>query len=158
MLNSEATKAVDYKMLAVSSPAFMNETMIPRQYTCDGINVSPPINVGHIPEKTKCLAMIVDDPDAPFGAWVHWVVWSIPVTHHLKENEIHGIQGINDFGWAQYTGPCPPSGTHHYYFKVYALDTLLDLPPGSSKAALEKAMGDHIIAFGQLTGIYKRIK
>jgi hypothetical protein len=158
MINSEATKAIDYKMLAVSSPAFLNETIIPVQYTCDGINVSPPLNIDHIPEKAKCLAIIMDDPDAPLRTWVHWLVWNIPVTHHLKENQIHGIQGLNDFRQVHYSGPCPPAGTHHYYFKVYALDALLDLPPASSKEALEKSMSDHIIAFGELTGIYKKIK
>jgi Raf kinase inhibitor-like YbhB/YbcL family protein len=158
MLNIEATKAVGYKVLAVSSPAFMNETLIPQRYTCDGVNISPPLTIEHIPEKAKCLAVVADDPDAPFGAWVHWLVWNIPVTHHLKENEIHGMQGTNDFRQIRYTGPCSPSGTHHYYFKIYALDALLDLPEGSAKAALEREMSDHIIAFSELTGIYKKIK
>lgn len=157
-IHTEVTRAVDYKQLKVSSTAFQNEGMIPLKYTCDGTNINPPLDVEHIPEEAKCLALIVDDPDAPVGTWVHWVVWNIPVTHHIKENEIYGIEGLNDFQQHHYGGPCPPSGTHHYYFKVYALDALLDLPVNATKEKLEKAMSEHIIAFGELIGLYKRNK
>ena len=114
-------KAIDYKQLNISSIAFKADEMIPSKYTCDGVNINPPLDIKDIPEKAKCLALIVDDPDAPIGVWVHWVVWNIPVTHHIKENEVHGTEGINDFQQQHYGGPCPPSGTHRYFFKVYAL-------------------------------------
>lgn len=156
--NTETTRAVDFKQLKVSSPAFGHETAIPKQYTCDGVNISPPLDIDQIPEEAQCLALIVDDPDAPSGTWVHWLVWNIPVTHSLKENEIHGIQGTNDFNEQQYGGPCPPSGTHRYFFKVYALNALLDLPPDTRKPELEEAMSEHIIGFGELIGLYQRNK
>jgi Raf kinase inhibitor-like YbhB/YbcL family protein len=149
-------KAVDYKRMDISSTAFKANEMIPAKYTCDGENINPPLTIQQIPEEAKCLAIIVDDPDAPIGTWVHWVVWNIPVTHHIKENEVHGTEGINDFQQHHYGGPCPPSGTHRYFFKVYALDALLNLPEKTKKLQLEKAMSEHIIGFGELIGLYKR--
>lgn len=154
----EATRAIDYKPLKVSSTAFENDGMIPVEYTCDGSNINPPLDIDHIPEEAKCLVLIVDDPDAPVGTWVHWVVWNIPVTHHIKEDQVHGIEGMNDFQQPAYCGPCPPSGTHRYFFKVYALDALLTLPANTRKAQLEKEMSEHIIAFGELVGLYTRNK
>ena len=151
-------KEVDYKTLKISSEAFRDNELIPAKYTCDGNNVNPALTIEHVPESVKSLTIIVDDPDAPAGTWVHWIMWNIPVTHRLKENEAHGIQGLNDFKQNKYGGPCPPSGIHRYFFKVYALDTVLDLPANSNKAKLEKAMSDHIIAFGELIGLYKRTK
>jgi Raf kinase inhibitor-like YbhB/YbcL family protein len=148
------TKEIAYKLLKISSEAFRDNEMIPPKYTCDGINVSPPLSIEHLPLQAKSLAIIADDPDAPKGTWVHWVAWNIPFTHHLAENTVHGIQGKNDFGKYGYGGPCPPSGIHRYFFKIYALDTLLDLPENTVKAGLEKAMSDHIIAFGELVGLY----
>lgn len=149
-------KEVDYKLLQITSWVFNENDYIPVKYTCDGTDVNPPLNIGNIPEEAVCLAVIVDDPDAPVQTWVHWVMWNIPVTHHIKENEAHGIQGLNDFGKNKYCGPCPPHGIHHYIFKVYALDCTLKLPATSTKTDLEKGMSGHIIAFGQLTGLYSR--
>jgi Raf kinase inhibitor-like YbhB/YbcL family protein len=156
--HNEATRAVDYKQIKVSSTAFTNDGMIPTKYTCDGKNINPPLDLKNIPEETKCLVLIVDDPDAPIATWVHWLVWNIPVTHHIKENEVHGIEGMNDFIQQHYGGPCPPSGTHHYFFKIYALDALLNLPPATKKIQLERAMSEHVIGFGELIGLYKRKK
>jgi Raf kinase inhibitor-like YbhB/YbcL family protein len=155
-VNMEATRAVDYRQLKVSSTAFQNGEMIPSKYTCEGSNINPPLDIKNIPENALCLALIVDDPDAPIGIWVHWLVWNIPVTHHLKENHVNGIEGFNDFQQFHYGGPCPPSGTHRYFFKVYALDALLDLPADTKKNQLERAMSEHIIAFGELVGLYQR--
>jgi Raf kinase inhibitor-like YbhB/YbcL family protein len=155
-LHSNAATAVDYTQLKISSSAFANEGMIPAKYTCEGLNINPPLDIEHIPEAAKCLALIIDDADAPNGTWVHWAVWNIPVTHHLKENEIHGIQGVNDFKQKNYGGPCPPSGKHRYFFKIYALNALLDLPGTTNKSQLEIAMSEHIIAFGELTGWYQK--
>ncbi|MFZ4769978.1 MAG: YbhB/YbcL family Raf kinase inhibitor-like protein [Ferruginibacter sp.] len=152
----DAIKAVDYIQLKVTSSAFENEKMIPVRYTCDGQNVNPPLNIEHIPELSKSLVLIVEDPDAPVRAWVHWIVWNIPVTHHLKENNVHGIEGFNDFLQNHYGGPCPPHGTHRYFFKVYALDSLLNLKTGAKRNELEKIMSEHIIGFGELIGLYKR--
>lgn len=149
-------KAIDYKLLIISSSVFKEGEMIPPKYTCDGININPPIDIAGIPLEAKSLAIIVDDPDAPSGTWVHWVAWNIPVTHHLKEDHVPGTEGVNDFGNQHYGGPCPPSGTHRYFFKIYALDTILDLSVKSRKVQLEKAMSEHIIGFGELTGLYKR--
>ena len=153
----DVSTAVSYKELKVSSPAFMNNEPIPEKYTCEGMDVNPPLEIENIPPETKCLALIADDPDAPNNTFVHWVVWNIPVTHHIKENEIHGTQGINDFLKNQYNGPCPPSGTHRYFFKVYALSCLLDIKADSGKPELEKVMSKYIIGFGQLIGTYKRM-
>lgn len=148
----------DYKLLIISSEAFAHNSEMPRRYTCEGVNVNPPIQIGGIPEKTQGLTLIVDDPDAPRGTWVHWVVWNIPPTHRINEDEVPGVQGINDFGVNLYGGPCPPSGTHHYHFRVYALDTLLDLPEGSTRQQVELAMDNHIIGYGELVGLYHKKK
>ena len=152
-------KAVDYKKLVISSSAFRANEMIHPDYTCDGLNISPPIDIDGIPEEAVCLALIIDDPDTPDGNWAHWLAWNIPITHHIKENEMHGVEGMNDLLQHHYGGPCPPFGsTHRYFFKVYALDALLDLPRNTKKEELEKAMSEHIIGFGELVGLYKRNK
>ena len=138
--------------------------MIPLRYTCDGQDISPGLQWAAIPEEARSLALIADDPDAPSGTFVHWVLYGLSAERHeLTENmpkdEIlpNGArQGINDFGRTGYGGPCPPSGTHRYYFTLYALDTDIDLPPGESKAALLDAMEGHILAKGQIMGRYKR--
>lgn len=100
--------------------------------------------------------MIVDDPDAPIGTWVHWVVWNIPLRGEIREDSVPGTEGLNDFRKHSYGGPCPPSGTHRYFFKVYALDTKLDLKGNSRKRDVERAMKGHILAQGQLVGLYSR--
>jgi Raf kinase inhibitor-like YbhB/YbcL family protein len=152
----EASRAIDYKQIKVSSTAFTHEGLIPEKYTCDGINISPPLDLKDIPDDAKCLVLIIDDPDALITTWVHWIVWNIPVTHHIKENEIHGTEGLNDFQQHHYGGPCPPSGTHRYFLKVYALNALLELPTTTTKLQLERAMSEYIIGFGELIGLYKK--
>lgn len=149
-------KAISYKRIDVSCAAFNENGFIPRRYTCDGKDVNPALNFDHLPGEAESLAMIVDDPDAPAGTWVHWVIWNIPVTHHLKEENTIGTQGINDFNKQHYQGPCPPKGTHRYFFKVYALDCKLEIPGSSNKTDLEKAMAGHILGFGELIGLYKK--
>jgi Raf kinase inhibitor-like YbhB/YbcL family protein len=149
-------RVVAYKKLEVTSALFKQNEFIPRRYTFDGLNVNPPLNFDHIPKEAKSLAIIVDDPDAPSGTWVHWVIWNIPVTHHLKENDAPGQQGMNDSGKQVYSGPCPPRGTHRYFFKVYALNCMLEIHAGSNKEDLEQAMEGHIIGFGELIGLYRR--
>lgn len=150
--------------MELTSSAFNEGAMIPGKYTCDGADVSPPLKCGELPDGTKSLALICDDPDAPVGTWVHWVYYDIPAgTKGLPENvatDEHpaegGTQGINDFRKIGYGGPCPPGGTHRYYFKLYALDTPLNLSPGATKKQLLKAIENHIISQAQLMGKYKR--
>lgn len=145
--------------LSITSPAFSHQGMIPSKYTCDGADVNPPLNFSGIPERSKSLALIVDDPDAPMGTWVHWVVWNIGAgTQEVPEKSVPqgALQGTNDFRKPGYGGPCPPSGTHRYYFKLYALDTSLPLQPGVTKAQLEQAMKGRILAQAELVGLYRR--
>lgn len=156
ILTLEEETAVTYKRMELSSALFKQNEFIPRRYTCDGKNVNPPLNVDRIPKSATTLAIIVDDPDAPSGTWVHWVMWNIPVTHHIKEDHAPGTQGMNDFGKRIYSGPCPPKGTHRYFFKIYALDCQLEIPESSTKSDLEQAMEGHIIGFGELIGLYRR--
>ena len=144
------------KDLAVTSPAFENNKSIPSRYTCDGDDVNPPLTIEGIPEETKSLVLIVDDPDAPMGTWDHWIVWNIPPTSKIEENSVPGVEGLNDFGKHSYGGPCPPSGTHRYFFKICALDTKLNLDSNSRKKDVEKAMKGHILASGELVGLYSR--
>ncbi|MCJ7804181.1 YbhB/YbcL family Raf kinase inhibitor-like protein [Patescibacteria group bacterium] len=134
--------------------------MIPQKYTCDGENINPPLQITDVPSSAQSLVLIVDDPDAPSGDWVHWLVWNInPETKLITENESpkEAIQGTNDFGKQNYGGPCPPSGTHRYQFKIYALDTILNLSSSSRKKDLETAMENHILDKGILIGLYQRI-
>jgi Raf kinase inhibitor-like YbhB/YbcL family protein len=144
------------KELAVTSRVFENNGLIPSKYTCDGDNVNPPLKIQGLPDGTVSLVLIVDDPDAPMGTWDHWVVWNIPPTEEIKENSVPGIEGLNSSRRNSYGGPCPPSGTHRYFFKVYALDTKLDLRPNSRKRDIEKVMEGHILAKAQIVGLYKR--
>jgi len=148
----------------VGSAAFTEAGMIPKQYTCDGADISPPLSWSTVPEGTKSIAIIVDDPDAPAGTWVHWLVYNLPPDlKGLPENILAketiangGMQGMTDFRRIGYGGPCPPSGTHRYIFKVYAVDKLLDLYPGAIKKRLLQAMEGHILAEGELMGKYRR--
>lgn len=144
------------EQMRLTSPEFENNKFIPQKFTCDGEDISPVLELSDIPDKTQSLALIVDDPDAPMGTWVHWVVFDIPVISRIDENSIPGKQGRNDFGRKDYGGPCPPSGTHRYFFKVYALDKKLNLAEGISKQDLEKAMQGHIVDKAELVGLYKR--
>jgi len=160
-IETEGGKKMDIK---ITSPAFEHESLIPPKYTCDGADMSPPLQWQAVPEGTKSIALICDDPDAPAGIWVHWVIFGLPAdTKELAENippdktlPNGAKQGTSDFGKIGYGGPCPPSGTHRYFFKVYALDAQIDLPAGARKSQLLDAMKGHILAEGQLMGKYKR--
>jgi Raf kinase inhibitor-like YbhB/YbcL family protein len=142
--------------LSVSSPAFEHNKLIPAKYTCDGEDVSPPLTITGAPEDTRSLVLIVDDPDAPMGTWDHWVVWNIPPTRSIAEDTVPGTEGMNTYRRHSYGGPCPPGGTHRYFFKVYALDTLLSLSSNATKRDVEKAMQGHVLAKGELIGLYRR--
>ena len=142
--------------MRLTSPEFEQNSMIPAKFTCDGEDINPALNIEEIPQETKSLALIVDDPDAPMGTWVHWVVFNIPVTSQIQEHSVPGRQGLNDFRKKDYGGPCPPSGTHRYFFKLYALDIELDLEESARKGDVEEAMEGHILAQTELIGLYKR--
>lgn len=142
--------------MKITSPEFKHNTMIPKKFTCQGLDINPALHLEGIPQGTKSLALIVDDPDAPMGIWVHWVVFDIPVVSKIDEDSIPGKQGINDFRRNDYGGPCPPSGTHRYFFKIYALDSMLNLEEGISKKELEKAMQGHILDKAELIGLYRK--
>lgn len=146
----------EMEKLIITSPVFKNNEMIPRKYTCDGADVNPPLNIRGIPVEAESLVLIVDDPDAPMGTWDHWIVWNIPPEERIEENRVPGVEGLNDFRRHSYGGPCPPSGTHRYFFRVYALDAMLDLKPNSRKRDVERAMGRHILAQGEIIGLYRR--
>ena len=145
--------------MQISSPAFQNNQNIPPKYTCDGDDINPPLTLAGIPSGTRSLALIVDDPDAPPGDWVHWLVWNIKTdTTSIAENSVPvgAVEGTTDFGRPDWGGPCPPSGIHHYQFKLYALDTELALPSSTKKAELEQAMQGHILDQTVLIGLYQR--
>ena len=156
--------------LKVTSSAFQQGGSIPSQYTCEGKDISPPLSWAGLPNNAKSVAMIVDDPDAPDPAkpqrvYVHWVVYNIsPQTTSLAENASKGgmpggaVQGKNDWGKAEYGGPCPPIGRHRYFFKLYALDTTLTGLKNATKADLESAMKGHIVDSGELMGTYQKTK
>ena len=146
--------------LKVFSPSFNEGEMMPGKFTCDGQNVSPSISWEELPEGTKSLALICDDPDAPGGDFVHWVVFNIPAdVMGFEENaDVGNIAslGMTDYGRPGYKGPCPPSGTHHYHFKVYALDCMFESDSKIDKYNLLDKMEGHILAKGELVGLYKR--
>ncbi len=146
-------------IMQIKSSSFENGQSLPAKYTCDGEGVNPPLQISEIPEGTKSLALIFDDPDAPSGDFVHWLAWNInPGTSEIKENSVSegAIEGITSFGSTGYGAPCPSSGAHHYYFKVYALDIELDLTPNTKKPDLENAMVGHIIDKAEIIGLYSR--
>lgn len=148
----------------LTSTAFKEGEKIPRKFTCDGDDISPPLKWTSAPSETKSLALITDDPDAPMGTWVHWVIFNIPPSvKDLAEGvpvkdllQSGALQGRNDSRTIGYSGPCPPGGTHRYYFKLYALDTTLSLKSGCTKPDVVKAMDGHIMAQAQLMGRYSR--
>jgi len=149
----------------LSSAAFSANEMIPKKFTCEGPNVSPQLSWSGAPAGTKTFALIMDDPDAPVGTWVHWVIYNLPANMKELPEEVEkqdrlssgASQGRNDFRKTGYGGPCPPSGKpHHYFFKLYALDTSLDLKAGASKADVERAIKDHTLGQAELIGLFGR--
>ena len=152
--------------LKVASTAFEAGGMIPPKYTADGQNISPPLAWTGVPDGTKSIAVVCDDPDAPMGTWVHWLLWNLPPGLTGLDEDMppdaklaNGArQGTTDFGRIGYGGPAPPSGVHRYYFRVYALDVMLDVPAGATRPRLEKAMEGHMLAQGRLMGKYTRQK
>ncbi|KPJ54869.1 hypothetical protein AMJ47_02235 [Parcubacteria bacterium DG_72] len=144
--------------MKIKSSVFENNQNIPSKYTCDGQDINPALEFSDIPENTKTLVLIMDDPDAPAGTWDHWIVFNIPTdTKEIAENEEPpGVHGKGTSNNLEYHGPCPPDREHRYFFKLYALDTELDLPEGSTKQEVEEAMQGHILDEAELIGLYKR--
>jgi Raf kinase inhibitor-like YbhB/YbcL family protein len=161
---AERAQGGNIMALTLTSPAFQNGGMIPRKYTCDGQDLSPPLEWAGAPEGTKSIALISDDPDAPMGTWVHWVIYNLPPGASslpeglAREPELEkgARQGMTDFRRVGYGGPCPPRGVHRYFFRLYALDAELPLKPGATKKELLKAMQGRILAEGELMGKYGR--
>lgn len=146
-------------LLTLASPVFTQGEPIPSPYTCDGADVPPPLTWQDVPTDVGSYALIMDDPDAPRGTWIHWVLYNIPAdAQELPDGEPSGtgVQGENSWGDLGYGGPCPPGDEHRYFFKLYALDTELDLEAGADKEALLAAMEGHVLAQGQLMGVYER--
>jgi Raf kinase inhibitor-like YbhB/YbcL family protein len=161
----DAAKSSEKGLMQLTSTAFSQGESIPVKYSCDDENLSPPLKWSGAPPGVKSFALIADDPDAPVGTWVHWVVFELqPTTAELPEGLPKSQflpggakQGLNDFKHLGYGGPCPPPGkAHRYFFKLYALDSLLDLKPGATKKEVERAIEKHILAQGELMGLYKR--
>ena len=160
----EKTEDNGVSNMKLTSTAFEHNGKIPSEYTCDGEDISPELMIEDVPAGAKSLALIMDDIDVPKhirpdGLWVHWVVWNISTDTKkiAKANEPEGIQGITNFGRTGYGGPCPPDREHRYFFKLYALDISLDIPEGSTKDVLEKAMKENIIEQTELIGLYEKI-
>lgn len=154
-----STKNQKQQTMKISSPSFEHNSPIPAKYTCQDENINPELKIENVPSDAKSLVLIMDDPDAPRGTWVHWVVWNIPVgTQIIAENSIPQscVQGLTDFGTQGYGGPCPPSGVHRYFFKLYALSETLNLPDTTNKAQLEAAMEGKIISKAELIGTYQK--
>jgi Raf kinase inhibitor-like YbhB/YbcL family protein len=146
-----------YSKLTVTSPQIKHHGDVPPKYTCDGENINPALLIKNIPFDAKSLVLIIEDPDAG-ETFDHWLVWNIPPDEFIAENSVPGIQGRNGFGRNEYGGPCPPTGKHRYFFKVYALNTMLKLEPGSHKKKLQQAMYPYIISAGELIGLYRKME
>jgi Raf kinase inhibitor-like YbhB/YbcL family protein len=158
-LNLNKNNMEQKNQIKLTSDVFENNQYIPKKYSCNDENINPPLFISNVSKETKSLVLIVDDPDAPRGDWVHWLVWNIPVNiTNIVEDSVpeEAIQGLNDYGNNKYDGPCPPSGTHRYFFKLYALDTVLNLDKNSKKINLENAMKGHILDQTSLIGLYSK--
>ncbi|MGE5041714.1 MAG: YbhB/YbcL family Raf kinase inhibitor-like protein [Candidatus Levyibacteriota bacterium] len=157
-VENNAPAAVKSTSMKITSPAFLNNTAIPAKYTCQGENINPQLDFSEIPPQAKSLALLVDDPDAPMGTWTHWVVFNMPpdITRIVENSKPGGVEGLTSFGKAGYGGPCPPSGTHRYFFKLYALDIKLDSPEKADKNSILKLMQGHILGQVELIGLYKK--
>lgn len=145
--------------MKISTRTFSGTRPIPARFTADGKNVNPPLSISGVPSSARSLALIVDDPDAPSGTWTHWLLWNIsPKTASIGEDSVPdgAVAGANDFGQTKYLGPSPPSGTHRYYFRLFALDHALNLPAGSSRIAVQDALRDHVLAKCEMVGRYAR--
>jgi len=158
-MDDDASVVLDDVVFSLTSPVFKDSESIPVKYTCQGDNISPPLKIEGVPMDAKSIVLMMDDPDAPAGIWDHWIIWDInPTTSDIQADSVPrgGIEGLNSFRKTTYSGPCPPSGVHRYFFKLYALDKLLGLQPISGKNDVLSAMDGHILAETKLLGTYKK--
>ncbi len=153
---NQTREGAEIEELTIRSPAFPANGNIPPKYTCQGDDVNPPLEIEGIPEGTVSLVIIVEDPDAAGGTWIHWVVFNIDPVTSIEEDTVPGKEGVNDFRRNSYGGPCPPFGAHRYFFIVYALDTTLDLDSSAGKEDVLKAMEGHILGRGELVGLFRK--
>jgi len=156
---SSFTFAQEQEKLSIKSSVFASNGYIPKMYTCQGKDINPPLTIEHVPQNAKSLILIVDDPDAPIGTWVHWVVYNIdPEIRKIETDSVPGEQGYNDFGKKDYGGPCPPYGTHRYFFKIFAMDKKVELSEFEriTKDLLLKALKNNIIERAEYVGLYKK--
>ncbi len=166
VINLVARRSINYNGvmdagMTITSGAFVDRGQIPAKYTCDGEGVNPPLTISGVPVGTKSLSLIVDDPDAPGGTWTHWVLWNIkPDTANISKNSVPvgAVVGINSWPKNEYGGPCPPAGSHRYFFKLYALDTELTIPITGNAGELMNTMAGHILTQTELVGNYSRKK
>ena len=150
---------INVNIMQLTSPQFNHNGYLPDKYGCKGTNINPPLTISAVPAGAKSLALIVDDPDAPRGTWVHWVLFNIaPDTKEIGEGKVPtgAVQGVNDFGATNYGEPCPPFGEHRYFFKLYALDAILELGAQTTKQDLEQAVAGHILAQAEIIGLFAR--
>jgi len=157
--NNPPVSTIKLPAMKIASSVFKQGELIPAKHSCQGDDINPPLKISAVPASAKSLAMVMDDPDAPNGTWVHWIVFNIPPQiHELAENGVpaNAIQGKNSWGKSKYGGPCPPSGSHRYLFKIYALDMMLSLNATADKKQLEAAMKDHIVEQAELMGTYQK--
>ena len=163
-LQEEINSTILINNMQLTSSKFFHNQSIPSTYTCDGVDISPPLSFSGVPENTQSLALIMEDPDVPVtvrpdGMWDHWIIFNIPPkTSGIEEGQVpeKSVQGITTFGKTSYGGPCPPDREHRYFFRLYALDTILDLPEGSTKKEVIATMQGHILSSAELVGHYKR--
>lgn len=163
-LNNQPNKVYNKGML-LTSPVFTNERAIPKQYTCDGGDMNPELKISAVPEQAKSLVLIMNDPDAPAGTWTHWLVWNLPPdtetiaegASDAKKLPAGAVEGTTSFGKVGWGGPCPHDGEHRYYFKLFALDTMLDLPESTTEQELTQAINGHILDQAELMGRYQRM-
>lgn len=158
-ISVDNTNLSNSNTMQISSTAFENNNTIPKDYTCDGANINPPLNFANVPAGTKSLALLVDDSDAPAGTWTHWLLYNMdPSISGISEDSIPGdaVQGTTSFGTAMWGGPCPPSGTHRYFFKLFALDTVLETNQALNATKFSELINGHIIDNAELIGLYNR--
>lgn len=158
-MKKRAVKSVQQKSMTIASPSFENNSLIPQKYTCNGENVNPLLMFGSIPPEAKSIALVVTDPDAPGGTFTHWIVYNMPsTTTQIDENSTptDSQEAQNSFGKKEYGGPCPPSGTHHYIFTLYALNSMISIPDKASVADIERVIQNNSIEQASLTGLYAK--
>jgi Raf kinase inhibitor-like YbhB/YbcL family protein len=159
IIKKRAAKPVQQTPMTIASPSFEDNSLIPSKYACDGANINPPLMFGSIPPKAKSIALVMTDPDAPGGTFTHWIIYNMPTTTtKIDENSVpaDSQEAQNSFGKKEYGGPCPPSGTHHYIFTLYALDSIISIPDEADVSDIEKVIQSNSLEQAILTGLYAK--